>query len=233
MKHNPSLIIVGTVHRDPRGYARLYSLLERERPDILTVEISPFSRAYRTEHARRMRVSLRENLRRIQQEERLLLKELFSQSSIMGIFFLLKEPFEWRATEAFAWKQKVPLYDIDLCPFARDNLAYLSELMALENLRALIRFPLPPLWEQVEAQYSRARFLFHHPPSFWPLSQDIQEREAYMAEKIRKLSFRVNGGKLLHVGGWEHLIESSGRKSLFDLLKNMQPKRILLAYSEN
>jgi hypothetical protein len=229
----PSLILVGTVHRDPKGYARLFRLLERESPALVTVEISPYSRTFRVQQSSLIRNTLRENLRRIQKEEGRPLSTILAHSLIMGVFFLLKEPFEWRAAKSYAAQYGVLLQDIDLSPFAQDNLAHLSELIALKNLRTLLHLNSPSFADLVQSQYSRAGFLFHHPPSIRLTPKAFQEREVYMAEKIRKLAQGINGGKILHVGGWEHLIDSPGGDSLFGLLKDMQPQRVLLSALEN
>lgn len=229
----PSLILVGTVHRDPKGYARLFRLLERESPALVTVEISPYSRTFRVQQSSLIRNTLRENLRRIQKEEGRPLSTILAHSLILGVFFLLKEPFEWRAAKSYAAQYGVLLQDIDLSPFAQDNLAHLSELIALKNLRTLLHLNSPAFADLVQSQYSRAGFLFHHPPSTRLTPKAFQEREVYMAEKIRKLAQGINGGKILHVGGWEHLIDSPGGNSLFGLLKDMQPQRVLLSALEN
>jgi hypothetical protein len=54
-----------------------------------------------------------------------------------------------------------------------------------------------------------------------------------MAEKIHTFVRRVEGKKILHVGGWEHLIEFSQGKSLFGLLQDLRPRRILLSSMAN
>jgi len=227
------LVMVGTVHRDPGGYARLSRILERERPDLITVEVSPYSRLFRAEESSALRNTLRENLRKIQKEEGRPLSDFLSRGAIMGIFFLLKEPFEWRAAKSYAHRYGIVIHDIDLSIFSKVNLAHLSELIAVENLRTLLRLHIPSFSEQVKTQYSRAEFLFHHPPSFWPAPKELKEREAYMAEKIRKFAQGGNGEKILHVGGWEHLIDDPDGNSLFALLQDLQPKRVLLNTFKN
>lgn len=179
--HRPSLILVGTVHRDPKGYARLFRLLERESPALVTVEISPYSRTFRVQQSSLIRNTLRENLRRIQKEEGRPLSTILAHSLILGVFFLLKEPFEWRAAKSYAAQYGVLLQDIDLSPFAQDNLAHLSELIALKNLRTLLHLNSPSFADLVQSQYSRAGFLFHHPPSTRLTPKAFQEREVYMA----------------------------------------------------
>ena len=229
----PSLVLVGTVHRDPKGYTRLSRLLEKERPALVTVEISPYSRAFRVQQSSLLRNTLRENLRRIQKKEGRTLRAILSHSLIMGIFFLLQEPFEWRAAKAYSGRHGILLYDIDLSPFAQDHLAHLAELIALKNLRTLLHFDSPSLTDLVQSQYSRAGSLFHHPPSVRLIPKEFQKREVYMAKRIRNLAQGIDGGKILHVGGWEHLIDPPEGNSLFGLLKDLRPKRVLLPVLAN
>jgi hypothetical protein len=224
------LVLVGTVHRDPRGYARLFRVLEKERPGLITVEMSSYSRTFRVRQSSMIRDTLRANLRKIQKEDRQPLSGILSHSLILGIFFLLKEPFEWRAAKSYASQYGVLLQEIDLSSFAQDHLAYLSELVALKNLRTLLHLNSLAYGDLVQAQYSRADFLFHHPPLIRLTPPAFQEREVFMAGKIRELiQGTTNKGKILHVAGWEHLIDSPEENSLVGLLKDLQPRRVLLS----
>ena len=234
-RSNPQaeVVLVGTVHRDPKGYAKLLRLLEQERPSIITVEISPYSRAFRTQQIAVLRARLRENLRKIGKERGRSLREIISQSAVLEIFLILAEPYEWRAAKDYADRHGIALMDIDLSDYAEDKLAHLLELISLENLRALLSLRSVDLASQVESQYARAQFLFTYPPSTWPTSEEVMSREAYMAEKIRGLVRQKNQVKALHIGGWEHMIELPEGKSLFGLVKDLRPKRIILGSMAN
>jgi len=229
----PSLLLVGTVHRDPQGKAKLLRLLEQEQPSAISVEISPYARSFRAQKGAAFRAILRENLKRIHEEENFSWREIFSHSAIRGIFFLLKEPYEWRAAEAYARRTGIVLKGIDLSRYSQEKLSHLPELVSRKNLSSLLRLSSPDLTEQVEAQYKRAQFLFSHPPSLWPQSLEERERETFMAEEIRKLVRQGKGQKVLHIGGWEHLLEFSGGTSLYELLKDLRPLRVLLSEMDN
>jgi hypothetical protein len=224
-----SVVLVGTVHRDPKGYAKLFQLLEQERPSIITVEISPYSRAFRAQHAAGLRARLRENLQKIGQERGRSLREIISQSAVLEIFLALREPYEWRAAKNYARRHGNEVRDIDLSAYAEEKLSHLTELVSLENVRALLHLPSFDLSRQVESQYARARFLFDRPPSSWPVNEEVRHREAHMAKKICAFARQKNGRKVLHIGGWEHLVEYPQGKSLFGLVKDLQPNRIILA----
>jgi len=225
----PPPLLVGTVHRDPRGGDKLVRLLQQEQPAAISVEISPYARIFRAQRSAAFRATLRENLKRIHEEEKFSWREIFSHSAIRGIFFLLKEPYEWRTAEAYARQTGIVLADIDLSRYSEERLSHLPELVSGENLRALLRLSSPDLTEEIKAHYNRARFLFSHPPSLWPQGPEEREREAFLAEGIRRLVREASGQKVLHIGGWEHLLEIPGRTSLYELLRDLRPTRILLS----
>jgi len=224
--------MIGTVHRDPRGKGKLLALLRRERPSMISVEISPYARVFRDRESAVLRATLRENLRRIHREEGRPWREILSHSAIQGIFLLLKEPYEWRAATAYASETGGGLHDIDLSHVSEEKLSHLPGIVSLENLRNLLRLSFPSLPEQVEDHYRRARFLFSHPPAVWLKSRDLEERESIMAQKIRRLCLQAEGKRLAHIGGWEHLLELPGGLTLYDLLKDLQPRRLLLGDAE-
>jgi len=225
----PSLLMVGTVHRDPLGKAKLLRLLRWEQPSVVSVEMSPYGRIFRSQQAAVFRSALRENLRNIHQEEGLAWRRILSHSAIQGIFLLLKEPYEWRAARAYGEETRCKVQDIDLSGYSEEKLSHLSELVSRENLHTLLSLPFPGLNEQVRNHYGRARFLFSHPPPVWLENWELRERESIMAEKIRGLALQEAGGKTVHIGGWEHLLECSGQPSLYKLLQDLNPRRVLLA----
>jgi|YelNatPaOPRAMG01_1025707.scaffolds.fasta_scaffold40435_3 pheromone shutdown protein TraB len=228
MENVSSLILIGTVHRDPHGYKKLFHLLSEIKPRIITVEISPYSLSFRAKHVPEIRRILRENLRRMKNEDSLSLKEIISHGAVMSIFCLLKDPFEWQAAKFYAQISNAYLFDIDLSVYAQEKLAYLAELVSLENLKSLYKLPSRSFFKEISAQYAKANHLFHNPPKIWPVTKEILEREFYMAEKIRQI-FKSNEGVIFcHIGGWEHLLERPDGKSLFHLLQDLNPQRILL-----
>ncbi len=229
----PSLILVGTVHCDPGGFRRLFQFLEEERPDLITIEISPYGRDFRARQSPAFRETLRKNLKTIQAENGLTSAEILGHSAVQGIFLLLQDPYEWRAAKAFSARRGVGVSDNDLSQYSKDKLSHLAELISVDNLRTLLQTPLLDLSRQVEEQYRRARSLLDQPPSEWPIKQEVQERDNHMAREIRKLIKEARGKKILHIGGWEHLIHFPQKKSLYGLLEDLRPQRVLLAPKDN
>jgi hypothetical protein len=224
-----SLVMVGTVHRDPKGFGKLLRILEREAPNFITVEISPYALEFRRKQASHFRAILRENLKKIQQEDgEWSYRRLLSYGEIRGIFLLLKVPFEWRAAKGFADKCRIGIRAIDLSAFSEEKLARISELIHPDNLRALLRSPQPPSENQVGRQYKRARSLWGSTAATGSFSEEVQEREKQMAGEIRGLMAEGGKRKILHIGGWEHLLPASPGKSLYERLVDLEPRRLLL-----
>ena len=134
-----SLVMVGTVHRDPKGFGKLLRILEREAPNFITVEISPYALEFRAKQASHFRAILRENLQKIQRDEGESYRRFLSRGEIQGIFLLLKVPFEWRAAEGYARRSRIGLKAIDLSAYSEEKLARTSELIEIDNLRALLQ----------------------------------------------------------------------------------------------
>jgi hypothetical protein len=208
-------------------------LLQREQASVVSVEISPYGRIFRSQRAAAFRSALRENLRCIHQEEGLAWRRILSHGAIQGIFMLLKEPYEWRAAKAYGEETRCRVQDIDLSEYSEEKLSHLAELVSRENLRTLLSLSFPGLNEQVKNHYGRARFLFAHPPSVWLESREMRKRESILADKIRGLLLQGEGGKFVHIGGWEHLLEYSEQPSLYNLLQDLHPRRVLLADGES
>jgi len=225
-RFSSSLILAGTVHRDPKGFQKLLRLLEKEAPGLITVEISPYALEFRAKRSSHLRAVLRENLKKILRENGGSYQSFISHGAIQGIFLLLTIPYEWRAAELYARSRTIKARPIDLSSYSEEKLAHVAELLEPENLRTLMQSTALPIADQVISQYKQARALWNHAPEAWPGSMEKEERERHMAGEIRALL--KEGEKVLHVGGWEHLMDLPNERSLFAELRDLNPRRILL-----
>jgi hypothetical protein len=190
--------------------------------------------AFRKQESVSRRSALRENLKRIAGEEGRALCELILHPEIQGIFSLLRDPYEWRTAAAYAAERKdIFLKAVDLSVYSREKLGNIPELVAVENLRVLLRAPGSDLGRQSASIYRQARALFLDPPAEWTVTEESRIREAHMAGVIGRLVRRADGRKVLHIGGWEHLVESPGGDSIYERLKHLRPERRLLGEVED
>ena len=148
---NFSLILIGTVHGDPRGLARAGKLLNYLRPELVTVEISLFSLRYRERHGARWQRQLAEALAGLPAGAalHLAIRRLTAQVAL---------PFEVRAARDYSRSCGVPWRPLDPGFVSRRHLPrYGSELLSPANLRALLSTPDGELKDFVDGQFRRAR----------------------------------------------------------------------------
>jgi hypothetical protein len=217
-----NLILIGTVHGDPRGYARVLKLLEGLRPDVVTVEISRFSLRYRRAWEGRWRGQLKEALAGLPPgaERHPAIRRITAQIGL---------PFEYRAARDYSRRDGAKCLPVDLGNVSRRHLpAYSRELLSPANLRALSAEPQDFLEDAVAREYCRARLAFKRSP--WrPAgkgSPETRRREFFVSRRLKRLAEKA--GRIAHLGGWEHLIPWRDGDGLRSWLADQNPY-ILLA----
>ena len=217
-----SLILIGTVHGDPRGYARVLGLLERFRPEVVTVEISRFSLRYRGIWEARWRRQLQKTLAALPPEAQ-------GHPALQMVAAQIALPFEYRAARDYCRQNGAKCLPLDLGGLSRRHLPrYGRELLSPDNLRALSAEPRESLEEAVAREFRRARAALARPP--WRLAQaespETRRREIFVGRRLKRLT--AKHGRVVHLGGWEHLVPWLEGGGLLSLLAEQQPY-ILLA----
>lgn len=218
---SPSLILIGTVHGDPRGYERALKLLGRFKPDLVTVEVSRFSLRYRQRREGRWQRLLQQALGTLPPAAagHLAIRRLMAQVAL---------PFEVRAARDYSRQHGVPWWPLDLGGPSRRHLPrYAGELLSPENIGALLTTEDEPLEDYVAGEYRRARLACRRP--LWrPLgiSPEVRRREGLLARRLRRHLTRY--GRLAHLGGWEHLAPWRDETCMWQELADLQPLRLFL-----
>lgn len=216
------IILIGTVHGDPRGYERAVRLLEYFRPDLITVEISPFSVRYRAARQEHWRQVLEAALAQLPPEAR-------RHPAIRRVALQIQMPFEWRAAHDYGRRAGIRWQAIDLSGVARRHLPlYEKELLSPENLKQLWETPEDSWEEQVAAAYRRARLSELRPLPRLPGRYDgiWHLRERTMAARLRRLAGRSR--LVAYLGGWEHVASWDDGGGLYDNLYDLRPFRVFL-----
>ncbi|MEJ5329409.1 MAG: hypothetical protein WHT07_04585 [Desulfobaccales bacterium] len=216
------LILVGTVHGDPKGHARVRHLLEQLRPEAVSVEISSFSVRYRTRHGPGWQ-------RQLEGALAVLPPEVKEHLAVRRLAATVRLPYEWQAAVAFGRRHRVPVVAVDASAPAREHLPrYARKLLTPENLLALAALPDGPVTAWAAGEYRRARLCAWRPLRWLPgeTLAEVQHREEVMARRLRRLARRFRC--LVHLGGWEHLAPREPEGNLFDRLADLHPRRWLL-----
>jgi len=228
------LILVGTVHRDPEGFGKLAGLLARERPTAVAVEVSPYGLLFRCREGRRLRRRLERRLRRWAKARG---DAWQSWGQLLAIDRQLALPFEYRAALRYCRDTGVPLSPIDLSSWSREAIQnQWPQMVSPENLSLLSAEPPEPLHLVVQRDYEMAaRFLRERAQPLVPAFLRFrtgdpawEEREAVLAARVAKLFGEMQVGRLVYVGGWQHLVGSRGCGTLYERLEHLTPRRVLL-----
>jgi hypothetical protein len=219
---NSGLILIGTVHGDPQGQARAGKLLLHLRPDLVTVEISRFSLSYRLKHGRGWQRQLAAALAKLPAgaECHLAIQRLASQVAL---------PFEVRAAGDYSRRVNVPWRPLDLGFLSRRHLPrYETELLSPANLEALLATADGELKDFVAGQFRRARQAWAGVlrRRIFPGVPETVRRERFLTRRLRALVSRHR--RLVHLGGWEHLVEWADSPGLWPDLADLKPRRVLL-----
>jgi hypothetical protein len=219
---NPGLVLVGAVHGDPRGYVRAGKLLEHLRPDLVTVEISPFSLRYRLKYGPRWQRQLAQALKALppMAAGHLAIQRLAAQVGL---------PFEVRAARDYSRSCGLPWRPLDLGAPARQHLPrYGPELLSPANLEALLTTPDGSLAQYVAGEFRRARLALARGPQrpFASVTAETLRREGFLARRLHRLIRRYR--RVVHLGGWEHLVAWQDSPGLWRDLAHLSPRRLLL-----
>lgn len=210
------------------------ALLAQLQPDRITVEISPDVVAYRQTYG----VLL---LRRLE----MILERLAGSSpspalpgehpAIVEIRTLLGLPYEFRVACAYAGKKGITVQAIDLSDSSPAKLRQVEKrLISLPYLKRLISSPAAAPPDNTH-RYALARQLLVSPDvrqrrDFLQScrgDEGIGTRDRHLATMIRSL-LHSGPGHLVHIGGWVHLLDDPVGETLYSLLSDLQPRRLLL-----
>jgi hypothetical protein len=214
--------LIGVVHGDPSGYAQAEKLLAHLKPDMVTVEISPFSLRYRSKHSPGWQRQLVRALAQLPESaaRHLAIRRLVAQVAL---------PFEVRAARDYHRTTGATWRPLDLGGPARRHLPrYSPELLSPANLQALLTTADGPLDDYIAAEYNRARLSLGRSPRR-PITSGSPEtlrRERFLARRLRALLPQYQ--RLVHLGGWEHLVAWQDGPGLWCELADLQPQRLLL-----
>ena len=217
-----NLILIGTVHGDPQGQVRAGKLLHHLRPDLITVEISPFSLGYRFKHGRRWHRQLAASLAELPAgaERHLAIQRLAAQVAL---------PFEVRAAIDYSRRVNIPWRPLDLGFLSRRHLPrYETELLSPANLQALLATPDGELKDFVAGEFRRARQALAGAPRrrIFPGLPETWRRERFLVRRLRGLVARHR--RVVYLGGWEHLVAWDDAPGLWRDLADLKPQRVLL-----
>ena len=138
-------------------------------------------------------------------------------------------PFEVRAARDYSRSVSVPWRPLDLGFLSRRHLPrYGPELLSPANVQALLNTPDGDLKDFVAGEFRRARQALARAPRrpISPGAPETLRREHFLARRLRGLASRHR--RVVHLGGWEHLVDWQDSPGLWGDLADLKPRRVLL-----
>lgn len=236
--HSNSLYLIGTVHLDKRAEAQgLYDLLCKLRPQVILVEISPFSVAFRKSHRRQWLCTLWHIIKDWPQVKR-------RHAAIELLRLQLNMPFEWEIGRLYSITHAIPLIPIDSSALAKEELPlWQHELLTECNLNQLVQQPNLNLETYFADHYRMAQQILCDEKSNksaeiqrqtkdllkWMEDEFWQKREGILAKRIERIA--KTGMKTTYIGGWMHLIRHELHDTLINRLAPLNPQALLVPRS--
>ena len=233
MELSETLLLLGVVHGDPQGFARLTAFLHRFNPETIFVEISPFGLLWRIKNGVSLQKQLRDNLRQAAGRLGIAMETALRRPHITAIRRQIAVPFEYRAALRFGLISGARPVPVDDSSYSRKLIAWWPELLSEENLVHLLELQNEPV--SVAREYKRAiRGLSGEKMIggfFLPEDDEweaLEKRERLMASKIMRVQQSVQPRRALWIGGWKHLMNVGTIPTLRDLLRISQSRCMIL-----
>ena len=218
--------MIGVVHRDPAGADRLWRGLRALRPELITLEVSPFGVEFRQLRGPRL----------LKQLEEMVPADRRGHDEILSLIEMLQVPFEARGAESYALESGAIVELVGDSVESRELLSTVeTELLAPQNVAALLSRPDSSPDDSVASLYARHRRLRDRepiPPAMLGIGdnqlEEMRKREDGLEDRIRRVRARHEVRRWVHVGGVMHLMRARGLRLLWERFAGEGVSRVFL-----
>jgi hypothetical protein len=222
-------ILIGSIHLDVAAECGpMRTALEKLKPEIIAVEISPFSVFYRLQNQKKWLAIFYKNIALLTEKERL-------HSGLKLLKLQIMMPFEWQIARHYGKQKDIPVLAIDSGAIAKDDMpSWENRLLSAENIGNIIKsepFDLEnhlaghhKTAEEIIARHTVIPDAIH--PLKWLKDEFWAKRERLLATRIRRI-LKIKR-KTVYIGGWMHIVMGSPYKTLAERLSDLNPQCILL-----
>lgn len=188
--------MVGIIHGDSNARKRLRGIIEAVNPDVITVEFTHYGLNFRKNNSRYLRM----NIKRIVSD----FKKV--PQAVKDLLNFLALPYEYLVAADYAGKKGIPLYLVDMDFFSFFRLRFIGDMLDKKNLFQMAK---QEYRSRLEIEKRIADLYFEKNTRLFRFSEDMRVRDEYTSRLIKKI-MEENSGKLLHICGWQHLIDEQG-----------------------
>lgn len=204
--------MLGIIHGDARNDTVVKKWMDDVRPDVITLELSPYGLAFRQEKGRAY-------MKRIDAICRKLQSEGYSCTSddLRSFYSYVSVPREFEIARDYCAVNGSDLYLVDMGLFSYMKLKKIDELISEENIRKNL---IEDSGGRPNGQKVLAGLYFRSGVSAFQYTDEMALRDRFMSRRITVLMRRFIGKRILHITGWQHL------KDPLDLYAPLSPVKI-------
>lgn len=211
------LLMLGTIHRDKEGEVLLYSLLDKFRPDVITIEFSNYGLFFRQKEGPRLKGLLQKVEMALQREAVRLNEEARAY-----LYAYIDMPYEYRIADLYSRRHDAPCYLIDWDIPAIARLKKTDELFSYENIMKLLSSEDINTKNQMTYEKAIAFMCLKKGMRLFDYTEEMYLRDIYMSERIKRIMARQPEKRLVHICGWQHLVDPC------DVYKPLSPAKVFL-----
>jgi hypothetical protein len=123
------LVMLGTIHRDREGADHLSRWLDNLRPEVITLEFSPYGMMFRRTHRETLRAKVDALVAEMERRG-----EPVSGSALEALYDYIEFPYEYTITSQYAEEVGIPFHLLDPGVFSYVKLQEMDELLDPENI---------------------------------------------------------------------------------------------------
>lgn len=191
------LFMLGIIHRDKSNDAIILTWVERIKPDVITIEISPYGLAFRQILGPVYREKIDTICRQLQSEQGDDVCE-----DLKDLYAFIEVPPEYTVCHDYCVRNRASLFPVDMDHFSFIRLRNIDELIDIENIRKISAHR--PR-NNVSSEHVIAGLFFKSGITAFTYDAQMEIRDRYMSRKIALLKRHFGDRRFLHIAGWKHL----------------------------
>ncbi|HQE80747.1 MAG TPA: hypothetical protein PLP52_09475 [Syntrophorhabdaceae bacterium] len=194
-----TFFMLGIIHRDESCRDRLVKWLNREKPQVITLELSNYGLTFREKMGDYYKQRLEENLKKIGFD-----RDEHKNRHIVDIRTYMEIPYEYRAVRDYVRDCGGFIYLIDMDIFSLMKLKEIESLINIDNLRTLLTLEDNGM---TQSEQVFARLYFEKGIKTFDYTEEMRIRDIHMKDMIWLLMGCHSEKRFLHICGWRHLYD--------------------------
>lgn len=231
--------LIGTDHGDFKGQERLEGILTSISPDVIAVEMSDAELSFLETSAAKITrhyLNLAKKKRLPKEYLGFFTERLLNREVLLG--------YEYCASKHYCQEKDIPLVLIDdpesaRATFARNIKMSHRSFHQIPTLPEGMNVSIPSLEElnrETDNGYEYAQRLIGENVSESEVEGCIRKyrgtfvgaRDSFMAAKVQEIIKQYPTSRLTVVIGWMHILDDPKRETLYSMIRDLKPQRVLL-----